>query len=498
MPLQRNAAVCELHFDKQFVSRHFEHVVDGQSVLIERARPFLLPGAVPTVFPNVPSYLSKPVPKKRNPKERLCPPPALHDKRQRMDEVLQPLPGEEPDEPATTTTEPRLAFGKARVQWCTIEGCSSVRRKARVVTVTDDTVTHEVFVRGVKVVLDEPGDPSSILQAVDSMHVCSGAGFLEEFPFARSHSNLTVWNGSLYNKKCTGTSSERCVTCKYLRKILINQRCRRKKTKSETHLARKIKSKTQAARRLKAKVKSLDEKVAQLKAENEKIEEAALLRKIDNLPPKQKAAILQCFEAANRKSPKGMRYSSEWVLECVIMHEMKLSENFGVAQGTGKIDGFVDLGAFTPDHDKTFLTAVNCLSFHNLVKALDTGNCVGGALTSLVGVNEATNQVDVLIGNGKLDEASSVLDKSELGDHVYPQKTSDARADDFVARGRVNGDQRHLDLFRRGIAEWLQSRRRELSVEGTDTENVSNSAKWFISQTAFKYPRNSFPSTLYR
>lgn len=101
-------------------------------------------------------------------------------------------------------------------------------------TVTNDTVTHEVFVRGVKVVLDEPGDPSSILQAVHSMNVCSGAGFLEEFPFACSHSNLTVWNGNLYNKKCMGTSSERCVACKYLRKILVNQRCRRKKTKSNT------------------------------------------------------------------------------------------------------------------------------------------------------------------------------------------------------------------------------------------------------------------------
>lgn len=81
-----------------------------------------------------------------------------------------------------------------------------------------------------------------------------------------------------------------------------------------------MKSKTQAVRLLKVKVKALDELVAKLKAENEMIEEAALLRKIDNLPPEQKAAILQCFdEAANRKSPKGMRHSSEWVLECVIM-----------------------------------------------------------------------------------------------------------------------------------------------------------------------------------
>lgn len=100
-----------------------------------------------------------------------------------------------------------------------------------------------------------------------------------------------------------------------------------------------------------------------------------------------------------------------------------------------KLFGIIRQFSGCNDHPTSsqFLTAVNCLSFHNLVKALDTGNCVGGALTSLVGVNEATNQVDVLIDNGKLDEASSVLDKSELGDHVYPQKTSDARLTYYLA-----------------------------------------------------------------
>ncbi|KAG0416604.1 hypothetical protein HPB47_006289 [Ixodes persulcatus] len=165
MPLQRNAAVCELHFDKQFVSRHFEHVVDGQSVLIERARPFLLPGAVPTVFPNVPSYLSKPVPRKRNPKERLCPPPALHDKRQRMDEVLQPLP-DRWGKHVFSGVPLKVAYSVCLPGPDTSLLCAA---KLVLFTVTDDTVTHEVFVRGVKVVLDEPGDPSSILQAVDSI-----------------------------------------------------------------------------------------------------------------------------------------------------------------------------------------------------------------------------------------------------------------------------------------------------------------------------------------
>ncbi|KAH7959378.1 hypothetical protein HPB49_010630 [Dermacentor silvarum] len=341
-PLERNAAVCELHFDKQFVSRHFEHTIDGKTVRLERTRPVLLPGAAPTIFPNVPSYLSKPVPRKRNPKERLCPPLAVPEKRQRMSNVLQPLPGEESDESATATSMPRLPFnhkdialpsdnwGKHVFSGVPLKVAYSVclpgpdmsllcAEKLVLFTVTGDTVTNEVFVRGVKLVLDEPGDPTSTLQAVDSMHVCSGAGFVEEFPFACCNSNLTVWNGSLYNKKCIGTSLERCVACKYLQRILINQRCRRKKTQAKRNVSRKAEAKTQAVRRLKAKVKALDEIISQMKAENAKIEEVALLRKIDNLPPKQKAAILQCFEAASRKSLKGMRYSSEWVLECVIM-----------------------------------------------------------------------------------------------------------------------------------------------------------------------------------
>lgn len=64
---------------------------------------------------------------------------------------------------------------------------------------------------------------------------------------------------------------------------------------------------------------SLDEVIFQVKEENEVIEEATLLEKIGQLLPKQKAAVIQCFEAATRKSPKGMRHNPEWLLECIIM-----------------------------------------------------------------------------------------------------------------------------------------------------------------------------------
>lgn len=100
-----------------------------------------------------------------------------------------------------------------------------------------------------------------------------------------------------------------------------------------------------------------------------------------------------------------------------------------------KLFGIIRQFSGCNDHPTSsqFLTAVNCLSFYNLCKALDTGNCAGGALTSLVGVDAAANHVDTLLDEGKLDEASSVFEQSELSDHVYPKQTSDARLTYYLA-----------------------------------------------------------------
>lgn len=279
-------------------------------------------------------------------------------------------------------------------------------------------ITHEVFVRVVKISMNGPCEPASLLEAVDAMPVCSGASLLCEFPSASSGQNLKVWNGMLYYNMCKGTSSKderSCISCKYLRKLLVNQRYRKKAAGKLTH-ATKLKAKTQTVRRLRNTVKTLDQTIPQIKLENEEIQEATLLSKIDKLPSKQKNEILQCFEAARCKSLNGMRYSPEWMLECVIMHmksprlyenvrrekilvlpsstclrafmkkydtcfsfnkcvfsgisktanmgdferhggliidEMKLAENFGVQWESGKVDEFVDLGSFTPEADKS-------------------------------------------------------------------------------------------------------------------------------------------------
>ncbi|KAH7970332.1 hypothetical protein HPB49_004042 [Dermacentor silvarum] len=131
--------------------------------------------------------------------------------------------------------------------------------------------------------------------------LCSDAARSVEFRLARS-SNMTSWYESLYPTTCKGLVSgpeKCCIASKYLRRLLLNQRCRPRQLKRKKNYARELKARTQATvRRLRAKAKSLDEALAQQKQANHAIEESALKKKIEKLPPKRKAAIMQCFEAA--------------------------------------------------------------------------------------------------------------------------------------------------------------------------------------------------------
>ncbi|XP_077549949.1 uncharacterized protein LOC144163037 [Haemaphysalis longicornis] len=178
--------------------------------------------------------------------------------------------------------------------------------------------------------------------------------------------------------------------------------------------AKRLKVEKQKAARLRNRTKALQKKLAATVAKNTNITEDALTAKIAGLPPKQREAVRHIFESSWRRSTKGMRYSQEWVLECLMMKmkssalyehlrkekilavprktalrkylksyktgfgfnmkvfdvlrektslmdefklhggllvdEMKLSEHLSVNNG-GHIGGFVDLGPFTSEED---------------------------------------------------------------------------------------------------------------------------------------------------
>ncbi|KAH8010105.1 hypothetical protein HPB51_024780 [Rhipicephalus microplus] len=70
--LDARSVLCEHHFDEQYIDRCFTHVIKREIVEIPRERPLLKADAVPTVFFNVPAYLSKKAPKKRTSRTSTC------------------------------------------------------------------------------------------------------------------------------------------------------------------------------------------------------------------------------------------------------------------------------------------------------------------------------------------------------------------------------------------------------------------------------------------
>jgi len=74
--------VCEKHFEQRFIVREFTYPQqDGSSFTCPRDVPVLDSDAVPTLFPNTPSYLSSPLPPKRKtPNERRAEMAARDDK----------------------------------------------------------------------------------------------------------------------------------------------------------------------------------------------------------------------------------------------------------------------------------------------------------------------------------------------------------------------------------------------------------------------------------
>ncbi|XP_075542667.1 uncharacterized protein LOC142576422 [Dermacentor variabilis] len=73
--LTPQSALCERHFDPQFVLRYYEHTINGEVVRIMRGKPSLTPDAVPTMFPDSPSYYTRHVPRRRKPVQRVALPP---------------------------------------------------------------------------------------------------------------------------------------------------------------------------------------------------------------------------------------------------------------------------------------------------------------------------------------------------------------------------------------------------------------------------------------
>lgn len=57
--LDETSALGELHFEPQYVIRDYVYVINGEEVRAERGKAMLSADAVPTIHPNLSSYLRK-------------------------------------------------------------------------------------------------------------------------------------------------------------------------------------------------------------------------------------------------------------------------------------------------------------------------------------------------------------------------------------------------------------------------------------------------------
>lgn len=73
--------------------------------------------------------------------------------------------------------------------------------------------------------------------------------------------------------------------------------------------AKKRATKTRALLRAKQKLARVQKVIADLKNQNEELSKTKFETRIRGLPPKQQLAVRTCFEAAKRKSIKGLLYT---------------------------------------------------------------------------------------------------------------------------------------------------------------------------------------------
>lgn len=62
--------LCDLHFEDQFILKKYVHIIKGVRVETDRGKWQLTSDAVPTIFPNLPKYLTQKMPKSRHRKPR--------------------------------------------------------------------------------------------------------------------------------------------------------------------------------------------------------------------------------------------------------------------------------------------------------------------------------------------------------------------------------------------------------------------------------------------
>ncbi|KAH8021074.1 hypothetical protein HPB51_012358 [Rhipicephalus microplus] len=282
--LDAKSALCELHFDEQFIERFYTHVINGETIQIPRGKPVLKSDAMPTIFPNVSACLSKKVPKKRTSRTSTC---GLLSKIRRQesstsaceetagsystesDSHQAPVPNVPaiPDVrkcglPSAYSARHLIAGADNATVFtvCTLDGDKLTFDKYVLMTSNENKLQATAFVQATKIKTLDITDiemAEELLRDVDSMIPCRGFGKTGEFGVNLKYKKKT-FDDRTFSPSCHGvarTSEKAFPQCKHLRRLLLNQesyRQRKGKNVAQSHtyrLSYRLKLQTAQAKR---------------------------------------------------------------------------------------------------------------------------------------------------------------------------------------------------------------------------------------------------------
>jgi len=338
--LSRRDRVCELHFAPQHIIRDFVVKVGEDTVALPREKPKLTSDAVPTIFPNLPEYMTRVV----KPPRRII---TKHTATVNIEDCdVCPSAAGNTDELRSMTfsdlTEShKLVLELCPKNWVSVvgENCvcfakmvieNSCMHCLSCVTISSD-MNVSLFYRNAKILnnFDTPGSQQqllSVIHFVDSMKECRGATGVgsEKLNGSIVHSRLGRFDTAQHTWRhinCAGllpcsSPTDRCLGCKRYRKVLQTA-CKQRNPKvmkrsrcyvrlKQIHLMRK-------------KIASFRATVSATKQKLREQMKRGIDEHIKMLPPNQQMAFRHCVQQASVKSPRGMRYEHQWILGCMLL-----------------------------------------------------------------------------------------------------------------------------------------------------------------------------------
>ncbi|KAH8041025.1 hypothetical protein HPB51_013685 [Rhipicephalus microplus] len=288
--LDETCVVCSRHFDDRYIQRTFKHVINGEDVEFDHERPSLTPDAVPTIFPDGPAYLTKPVPRKR--KERniadcTAPPakrkePNEHTTSQACEDAAAGEETAQAPHPFHSITPPSAFCSKICLPsnpealcfawyYNTVPGDVCVLKhvvfsSSKEVGAADGYLCS-TYCRGINVeehYVSTETDALASLKRADDLLLCCGC---EIEPAAGT--KCVRFGSGCFSPKCLVTTQDgkACLRCKYLRRLIQNQRNRLKKKRRGTFKQR-IFRKSEQLFRAKKKLAKAQRSIEELGAVN--------------------------------------------------------------------------------------------------------------------------------------------------------------------------------------------------------------------------------------